>query len=110
MTRNLADAGTGVLAERLNTALAPVLGERDGRSAKQRIQAAVRAEPQDPDALAAALAAEVRTGEDVELPEGVAASELTGWIRGLLDPRGYLGAAPQLCERAAARHDERKRR
>ncbi|MDN5632099.1 lyase family protein [Glutamicibacter protophormiae] len=110
MTRNLADAGTGVMAERLNTALAPVLGERDGRSAKQRIQAAVRAEPQDPDALAAALAAEVRTGEDVELPEGVAASELTGWIRGLLDPRGYLGAAPQLCERAAARHDERKRR
>ena len=60
--------------------------------------------------LAAALAAEVRAGEDVELPEGVAASELTGWIRSLLDPRGYLGVAPQLCERAAARHDERKRR
>lgn len=107
MARNLVEAGTGVMAERLAAALSPVLGERDGVSARQRVLAAVHTEPQDPDALARALAAEVAAEESATLPEGLDPGDVTAWIRDLLEPSGYLGAAPQLCDRAVARHEER---
>ncbi|GEC98010.1 3-carboxy-cis,cis-muconate cycloisomerase [Kocuria varians] len=109
MARNLADAGTGVMAERLTAQLAPVLAHGEGPGAKEAVQEAVRAAPQDPDAVARALAARVEAAGPEALPRGVDPADVAGWIRSLLDPRGYLGAAPHLCDRAAARHEERKR-
>ncbi|MGK4217213.1 lyase family protein [Kocuria marina] len=110
MAHNLERAGTGVMAERLSAALASVLSEREGKNAKQRVQAAVRAEPWDADALASALAREIEAEQDPTLPEGVSAGDpqsVTRWVRSLLDPRGYLGASGELCDRAVARHEER---
>ncbi|MGX0885964.1 3-carboxy-cis,cis-muconate cycloisomerase [Kocuria rhizophila] len=113
MARNLADAGTGVLAEPLAVALAPVLGERGADTARQLVRDAVRAEPHDVGALTERLAEAVAASDGAVAPPGVDARStgaLAAWLRPLTDPRAHLGAAPQLCDRAVARHDERRNR
>lgn len=110
MAQNLRRAGTGVMAERLGAALTPVLSKFDGSTAKQRVQAAVREHPLDAEALADHLT-DLITGEDSpSLPDGVNPREratVSAWLLHLLDPRGYLGAAQQLCDRAVKNHRER---
>ncbi|WP_260856711.1 lyase family protein [Kocuria rhizophila] len=113
MARNLADAGTGVLAEPLAVALAPVLGERGADTARQLVRDAVRAEPHDVGALTERLAEAVAASDGAVAPPGVDArstAALAAWLGPLTDPRAQLGAAPQLCDRAVARHDERRNR
>lgn len=108
MAENLRRAGPGVLAERLTAELAPVLGQRDGRDAKQRVQAAVRQYPDDWRGLADHLTQLLRAQPDARLPEGVPddADGVREWLEGLLDPVGYLGAAVELCECAVHHHQE----
>ena len=110
MARNLREAGTGVMAERLSAALSPVLSESGGATAKQRVQAAVREHPVDAEALADHLSDLVMEEDSPTLPDGVNPRErdsVSAWLRQLLDPRGYLGATPQLCARAVKNHRER---
>lgn len=109
MAEKLRAAGTGVMAERLTAALSPVLSASGGRTAKQRVQAAVREHPEDAQALAEHLTDLVLREDSPALPDSVTPGDrgsVSGWLRDLLDPRGYLGAGQELCRRAVARHRE----
>jgi 3-carboxy-cis,cis-muconate cycloisomerase len=86
MAANLALSDGAIVSERLNVALAPVLGKA---AAKKMLAEAAREAAAGGKSLRAALAGRI----EVELP-----------LDDLLDPSHYLGDAPALVDRAVARY------
>ncbi|MGK7223087.1 lyase family protein [Kocuria flava] len=96
MRANLEASGPAVLAERISAALAPLVPAADGATGRQRVQAAVREHAHDADALVRALVGLAGRSR----PDGRPVDE--PWVRGLLEPAGYLGAADLLVDRVLA--------
>lgn len=91
MLANLQLTGGAVVSERVGAALAPVVGKAAAKALLTRGTDRAAATGRDlVDVLAEELA---DTGHEVD----------PGWLRGLLDPRGYTGAAGALADRALAR-------
>ncbi|WP_018681784.1 class-II fumarase/aspartase family protein [Actinokineospora enzanensis] len=84
LRENLAITGGTIVSERLNVALAPVLGKAEAKKLLGRLS-------REPDFAEALRAAPELSSVDVDA---------------LLDPAGYLGATDALIERALAYHRE----
>jgi 3-carboxy-cis,cis-muconate cycloisomerase len=95
MVRNLHLTGGGVVSERLNAVLAPLLGKAAAKRLLAEVaREAVTTRRSFEEVLAAAPDAVA------ELPDGTKLADL-------LDPANYLGAAEELVERVLHRHRNR---
>ena len=96
MRRNLDLAGPLLLAEGVTAAVAPLLGEKDGRSGKQQLQDVVDRTLQAPPAE---QAGSYRKLLREAVPAGVVPD---GRLEELLDPASYLGQAAEISRRILA--------
>lgn len=103
MEENLRASGPALLSERIVTALKPAVQEADGATGAQRIQAVLARAGADVEAAVDGLAEITGEGPDAQ---GHALDRQR--LQQLCDPRGYLGAADLLIDRAFARQDERE--
>jgi 3-carboxy-cis,cis-muconate cycloisomerase len=96
MRRNLDLAGPLLLAEGVTAAVAPLLGEKDGRNGKQQLQDVVDQTLQAPPAEQAATYRKL-------LREAVPAGDVPdARLEELLDPASYLGQAAEISRRILA--------
>jgi len=96
MRRNLGLAGPLLLAEGVNTAVAPLLTEQDGRSGKQQLQDVVDQTLQAPPAEQAATYRRL-------LRDAVPAVVVPdARLEELLDPASYLGQSAEIIRRILA--------
>lgn len=101
MEENLRASGPALLSERIVTALKPAVQEADGATGAQRIQAVLARAGADVEAAVDGLAEITGEGPDAQ---GHALDRQR--LQQLCDPRGYLGAADLLIDRAVARQAE----
>ncbi|MEU4117489.1 adenylosuccinate lyase family protein [Kitasatospora sp. NPDC028055] len=94
MRENLALTGGSIVSERLNVALAPLLGKAE---AKKLLAECARRSASGAGSFTEVM--EARADLVAKLPAGVT-------VQDLLAPEGYLGAAEQLVDRVLRRHQE----
>jgi 3-carboxy-cis,cis-muconate cycloisomerase len=100
MRRNLDLAGPLLLAEGVVAAVAPILGEKDGLTGKEQLDAVVNRTLQAPPAEQAGIYRRL-------LREAVPVGELTDLrLDELLDPASYLGQAREISRRILAAYPD----
>ena len=103
MEENLRASGPALLSERIVAALKPSVPDADGDTGAQRIQAVLARAGADVQAAVDGLAELTAQGQDA-MGHAVDRQRL----QQLCDPRGYLGSADLLIDRAVARQAERE--